>query len=1006
MSLKSSWVLFYLTILHIIGIYLFTRGFLLSRLSLSTVTTCTDPSTPCTLPPTHKRAVLLIIDALRFDFLSPHTPEPPSPYHHNVLTLPRELTATQPRHSFLFNAHADPPTTTLQRIKGIVTGSLPTFVDMGHNFGGSSIDEDSIVKQLTLANKTVAFMGDDTWLSVFPDSFHPNMTHEFDSFNVEDLHTVDNGVVSHLFPLLTTSPHSKEWDFLIGHFLGVDHVGHRVGPDHPTMRAKQEQMNDVLRQVVDALDEDTLLVVMGDHGMDRRGDHGGDGDLEVSSALWIYSKGKPLSMDSPSLPDHLLSMATFPDVSTPHRSVQQIDLLPSLSLLLGLPIPFNNLGTIIPELFWRDKSGTEYIRALDINVRQIERYLSTYRASSSGGELDGVWQDLQAAWTKASDPRSSTKRLDSTEFTRLALETCRSLWAQFNVSLMGFGLVTLGLGVGVGWSLYQGSGRAAEQWADINNKIQKTVPLLGAAGATMAGLGFVPLQGFSALKGVSPVQFALFGAALTSGVGVVVMVPPKIRVSWSTILLILHPLAFLSNSYTFWEDRFVPFFLLTTLVPAFLAAFYAPKAQLRQRILGFSFVFAVCVRLMTISTVCREEQHPWCSVTFFAGATVAEPPLAVLISVAFLSILLPQAVRRFMAITKADHGAAEVFLPYIFTPTLVAGTAYWLLEWVDSAQLLGDGYNLRVARTIIARCAMGGILAAGGALFIIVPTCLHVTQERLPTDDGKEGGKTQVIILGFANAFGSPYLIFWCIAFGLVWVSSQLTGQVTLSLAAIAMLAHLEIVDSMRDAQAIIDAFATNPTVALELLQSQAGSPTTAFSRPVSLDEILPIALLALHAFYTTGHQSTISSIQWKSAFVLTPTVSYPFSPLVVILNTFGPVFLFALAVPLVALWKVAPLNVVGQASPMPTSSAAVVSRGTIRASLGAMVYFSVLLMGSAVSSAFLRRHLMVWKVFAPRYMAGATGMIAVDVGVLLGVWVGAKRVLDFVGGMFQEKAR
>jgi len=155
MALKTVSLLLYLTFLHLAGIYLFTRGFLLTRLSLPSVTTC--PDSKCTLPPTHKRALLLIIDALRFDFLSPDPPEPASPYHHNVLTLPRDLTAERPQHSFLFDTHADPPTTTLQRIKGLVTGSLPTFVDMGHNFGGASIAEDSIVKQLTLANKSVRF---------------------------------------------------------------------------------------------------------------------------------------------------------------------------------------------------------------------------------------------------------------------------------------------------------------------------------------------------------------------------------------------------------------------------------------------------------------------------------------------------------------------------------------------------------------------------------------------------------------------------------------------------------------------------------------------------------------------------------------------------------------------------------------------------------------------------------------------------------------------------------
>jgi phosphatidylinositol glycan class O len=86
------------------------------------------------------------------------------------LTLPQELTTNQPRNSFLFNAHADPPTATLQRIKALVTGSLPTFVDIGHNFGGSSIGEDSIIQQLQLANKTVRFTLISSFRRLLPDN--------------------------------------------------------------------------------------------------------------------------------------------------------------------------------------------------------------------------------------------------------------------------------------------------------------------------------------------------------------------------------------------------------------------------------------------------------------------------------------------------------------------------------------------------------------------------------------------------------------------------------------------------------------------------------------------------------------------------------------------------------------------------------------------------------------------------------------------------------------------
>ena len=156
MQPRGLFLLLWVAFIHFAGIYLYTKGFLLTRLSLSEISTCHEDDTTCTLPPSHKRVVLLIIDALRFDFLSPNPPSPPSPYHHNVLTLPAQLIAKEPDRSFLFTSFADPPTTTLQRIKGITAGSLPTFIDMGSNFGGYSILEDSIVGQLRKAGKRVS----------------------------------------------------------------------------------------------------------------------------------------------------------------------------------------------------------------------------------------------------------------------------------------------------------------------------------------------------------------------------------------------------------------------------------------------------------------------------------------------------------------------------------------------------------------------------------------------------------------------------------------------------------------------------------------------------------------------------------------------------------------------------------------------------------------------------------------------------------------------------------
>ena len=53
-----------------------------------------------------------------------------------------------PAHAKLFKIYADPPTTTMQRIKAITTGSLPTFVEFSENFSSAKLDEDNFVRQL------------------------------------------------------------------------------------------------------------------------------------------------------------------------------------------------------------------------------------------------------------------------------------------------------------------------------------------------------------------------------------------------------------------------------------------------------------------------------------------------------------------------------------------------------------------------------------------------------------------------------------------------------------------------------------------------------------------------------------------------------------------------------------------------------------------------------------------------------------------------------------------
>ncbi|KAH6902607.1 phosphoethanolamine N-methyltransferase [Coprinopsis sp. MPI-PUGE-AT-0042] len=905
--------LLWIFLAHLAGIYLFTRGFLLMRLSLTDIST---PSFKTAVQPTHSRAVILVIDALRFDFVSPDPPTPPSPYHHNILTLPQRLTKEQPYNSFLFDSHADPPTTTLQRIKGLTTGSLPTFIDVGNNLGASSITEDSIMVATSESwqeGNKVAFMGDDTWMSVFPDAF--NISHPFPSFDVEDLHTVDEGVMEHLFPLLEDP--SKPFDFLIGHFLGVDHVGHRAGPDHPLMKTKLQQMEDVLNRVVENLDDDTLLVLLGDHGMDRSGDHGGDSTLETSSAMWIYSKGPALAQTLEDIPTDLLPHRKFPGASVGHRFIQQIDLLPTLSLLLGLPIPFNNLGSIIPELFARPKQLEAATRAECCPDPQLP---SDLRASPSGGELDEAWDSLSRSWEGVS----------SSGEPRHALAACRAMWAQFNATLMGMGLVLFAmslLAVLVALCRVDKGGSKVCEWLRAHSP-QWLVAGLGG-GISGFAVSFVTRAFPTLLEGVGMTDYIVFDVSL------------------SPILLILHAAAFLSNSFTVWEDYIIPFLAVTSVVPYAMKGFAAPTTRLRYRIVGFSALYAVGIRLMSLST--------FLSCHFYASSSVTAPPLGAVILAIPMAIALPIIIGRFLSISLSNKGIAKSYYPVIFAPSILGGALYWILEWADTTSALGDS-------TWIARFAFVWILVAGGLLWFVIPLCVHLAV-------GSEDGQKQVKVIGFANVFGSPYLVFWTIFLAVVYTASQIPGQLVLGVATVCLLSFLEVIDSVRD------------------------------HVPVRFSDIVPIALLGLHAFYTTGHQSTISSIQWKTAFLITPGVKYPWSAITVVLNSIGPLFLFALAIPLVALWN---------QTPQPTTanvkdSAGHVKADSLVAGIAMMTYYATLLFGTSISAAVLRRHLMVWKIFAPRFMAGVLGVVAVDLGVLLGVGLGVGRVAGYVSAFFRK---
>jgi phosphatidylinositol glycan class O len=986
--------------IHATGIYLFTKGFLLTRLVLDSKSSCTEPPTAlaafsgpgtpdsgCWHPKTFSKAVVVIIDALRYDFTVPFNGSSrfPSPQvFHNALPFMYDTAVAEPQNAFLLPFIADPPTTTLQRLKGLTTGTLPTFIDAGSNFAGTAIEEDNLLIQMRDAGRRMVHLGDDTWTALFPGYFEEGLSRAYDSFNVWDLHTVDNGVTEHILPLLAKE-RTADWDIMFAHYLGVDHAGHRYGPDHPAMTAKLQQMDGVLRSIAAALDDDTLLVVMGDHGMDSKGDHGGESDDEVEAALWMYSKKGVFGRTQPKF--------VTPPQTAKERPVSQIDLVPTLALLLGLPIPFNNLGKPIVEAFIGAKgSGWENLAKVGkITAAAVKRYQVAYYAargvdeSTVAGSPRALWEKAMEAeggsneqvWAKSADLYSA--------YQIETLRICRGLWARFDVPSMIQGVAILAAGLLV--LIMYAREVADDDEAVVDSELERAErqleleeitkgkggavvieftesivqgALIGTAAGASLGItaSFMSPDGSAINEGLlAAAAGGLFGAiaAQIGSLGKFSNPFPSNLWSWlAFIFTITQSIGFASNSYTIWEDTITLFFITTFGV---LAAFTSlRKETLADRTLGVyhSGLFVALGWIASFSRLCREEQMPFCRSTYYASATSSTSSPWQLLIPFLVAIYLPFIVASYYRTTRSYEGFAPTWINIAFRTGLFAAALFWTLDAADDGEWFPSipKGTLKSVRVVIAQTVFALALAAGTTAFGWAIPCVSISTS---TNSSKSA---TVTVLGYANAHGTRYFLLVLNILLAALLVQKPMGFGALALCAWQILSLLEIIDLLS-------------------LSSSAIGPTM-------------LALLASFHFFKTGHQATLSTIQWESAFVPLHTIRYPYSPLLIVLNFFGAHIICAVAVPLTVLWKAEPKQ-----------HPRVLIARVARAWAWFVVYFAVEALATTMWAGHLRRHLMLYRIFSPRFMVGAAVILTVDLVGLVVVMLGSRMNALSVGEVF-----
>lgn len=1056
-------LLFWMCAVYIVGIYLFVGGFLLVRLEVNRTSSCTDTLYPgqkperdfCSRQPRFRRAVLLIIDALKIDFarFDPNNTAP-RPYENKLPVLGETVTA-KPSHSRLYPFRADPPTTTMQRIKGFTTGSLPTFVDVGNNFASSAILEDNLIHQLGQVGKRVVFMGDDTWENLFPKKFHRSLP--FPSFNVKDLHTVDNGILQNIYSTLE----GNDWDVLVAHFLGVDHCGHRFGPDHPAMADKLIQMDGVIRSVISRLQNDTLLVVMGDHGMTDTGDHGGESQKETDAAIFLYSPS-PLFPDPPSQVE--------PDV------VPQTDLVPSLALLLGIPIPYSSVGQVLLPLFPpRAQSvvgGLSQQEALWINAKQVNRFLETYSSMAKDippetlAHLRDQFSRLSSEYLTAHKKGliSSPELTASLQaYLTSVRDTCRATWARFNPFKMAAGLFILALACLMCFFL-----------SEMSLALIREDGVLKAPGVVAVATGACVAAGQMLTRGFAEVSWCVAAAALSSELLFLWKAhrsrtaaksgskSPKCS-SWLSVrhlltpailVLLLRCASLLSDSYVIAEGRVVTFlvFSLALYIPIHLNwngvllpqshDLQKPTGLLPSPALPLSTVrkeagtLLACVGLVIGSLFlslyfhgCREEQGSCQPSQFLSPLSRMQDDklknLHYALSVSSLALytyLIRSWLRNY---GNLNSSGVTVFTALWVLPLLsiclglhwaVSGTpedsfkslselislaqlalpraAYCLLSlglvfiWLEPLTVFVKARastQSRITSRLPPRYRASTGISPQAELHHLIPQIYQQMRQSLDDGELSGGGEADggpaVEAYGLGTVYSAPLLLF-C---GMLGIGLLLLHPEGMALSFLLLLLQM-------GAMLHIHASSINLS---GLQRAQAG----AFDVPWT-----PVVLWALAAtqfFHATGHLPTFPSIQWGAAFVGFPDghAGTMLPATLVTLNTFASHILFAVSCPLLLLWPAvcevrasrggracgdegedAVMEIRLRESPQQFSSALLQLSARYLFVQGAQVFASV------CAAAILRRHLMVWKVFAPKLMFEASAFIVTSVSVLLGV--------------------
>ena len=457
-----------------------------------------------------------------------------------------------------------------------------------------------------------------------------------------------------------------------------------------------------------------------------------------------------------------------------YETITQVDLVPTISLLLGAPIPFSNLGTVITDLFKtctdckRPLIEAHYntARVLHLNAVQVHQYITAY-AQLSGvlsadklNEYDNLFQTWEAEYEALlsliqanHDANVLIERLEnlSNQYKQYLSDIrsmCHSVWAQFDIPRM-----LLGIGLCLTASILT----FVFLWEGNFSSI--SMAAIGFSVFIFVSVGLVIFE--------FEISFILFVLGLLLLFFCILFVKfikfdKRVRNSlseldlfnvFSLFLWIFYISSMFSNSFLVYEGDVTGFFSESLFVMQFLKVFSDLSKSSRKDqkpvkrtkhesgtiisptmiIAGFTLFACFAVRMSRFFHVCREEQSNCSSINLaqsipaFSSSSTMYTNCCFLIS-AFCIAILPYTAYRWLRYTGNLNGYSPAMLVasygVSFTAFLIC--IYWGMRGLSDKHTI----PLRLATPrIIYALSLASIVA-----LLFKPLCLYVVGKQ-PRDD-------------------------------------------------------------------------------------------------------------------------------------------------------------------------------------------------------------------------------------------------------------------------------